>query len=188
MSSAVTTTARTILKVPTDWIPWLEMVKSTAITGQIWEFVNPSTVVGNLPPLVEPTWPEPSSLTRTQDEIDSGILTTAHKEELSEKRSLYKVQLNRYDQRRASLAHLHRFIQETVHPDHIHHTFECDTVYEILANLQKRLKPKDDIRRLQLTDQYRQLQKSPKNKDLDAWLLSWEKVYKEGVKLTQPIV
>ena len=39
-----------------------------------------------------------------------------------------------------------------------------------------------------MTDQYRQLQKSPKNKDLDAWLLSWEKVYKESVKLTQPIV
>ena len=35
MSSAVTTTARTILKVPADWIPWLEMVKSTAIIGQI---------------------------------------------------------------------------------------------------------------------------------------------------------
>jgi hypothetical protein len=57
-----------------------------------------------------------------------------------------------------------------------------------LVNLQKRLKPKDDVRRLQLTDQYRQLQKSPKNKDLDAWVVSWEKVYKEGVKLSQPIV
>jgi len=58
----------------------------------------------------------------------------------------------------------------------------------MLVNLQQRLKPTDDIRRLQLTDQYRQLQKSPKNKDLDAWLLSWERVYRESSKLTQPIV
>jgi hypothetical protein len=39
-----------------------------------------------------------------------------------------------------------------------------------------------------LTDQYRELQKSPKNKDLNAWMTSWEKVYREGVKLSQPIV
>ena len=64
MSSAVTTTARIVLKVPADWIPWLEMVKSTIITGQIWEFVNPLTATGNLPPLAEPTWPKPGSLTR----------------------------------------------------------------------------------------------------------------------------
>ena len=58
----------------------------------------------------------------------------------------------------------------------------------MLVNLQRRLKPTDDIRRLQLTDQYRQLQKSPKSKDLDAWLLNWERVYRESSKLTQPIV
>jgi hypothetical protein len=75
-----------------------------------------------------------------------------------------------------------------VYSDYIHYTFECNTVHEILVNLQKRLKPKDDVRRLQLTDQYRQLQKSPKNKDLNAWIISWEKIYKEGVKLSQPIV
>lgn len=188
MSSTATTSVKTILKGPADWIQWLEMVKSTATTGQVWVYVDPSKTAAQLPPLDEPTWPEPSSLNRTQDEIDSGVLTAAHKEELSEQRSLYKLQLNRYDQRKTSLAHLHRFIQETVHPDHIHYTFECDTVHEMLVNLQRRLKPTDDIRRLQLTDQYRQLQKSPKNKDLDAWLLNWERVYRESSKLTQPIV
>ena len=54
----------------------------------------------------------------------------------------------------------------------------------MLVNLQKRLKPKDDVRRLQLIDQYRELQKSPKSKDLDTWIISWEKVYREGIKLT----
>ena len=32
-----------------------------------------------LPSLTEPTWPEPSSLTRSDEEIASGILTTAHR-------------------------------------------------------------------------------------------------------------
>jgi hypothetical protein len=33
-----------------------------------------------------------------------------------------------------------------------------------------RLRPVDDVRRLQLTDQHRELQKSLKNKDLDTWI------------------
>src|SRR5436853_54838 len=176
MSSTAITSAKIILKGPADWIQWLEMVKSTATTGQVWVYVDPSKTAAQLPPLNEPTWPEPSSPNQTQDDIDSETLTAAHKEELSEQRSLYKLQLNRYDQRKTSLAHLHRFIQETVHPDHIHYTFECDTVHEMLVNLQRRLKPTDDIRRLQLTDQYRQLQKTPQDKDLNTWLLNWEKI------------
>jgi hypothetical protein len=94
--SSTAITAKTILKGPADWIQWLEMVKSTATTGQVWVYVDPSKMAAQLPPLNEPTWPEPSNLNRTQDEIDSGILTAAHKEELSEQRSLYKLQLNRY--------------------------------------------------------------------------------------------
>src|SRR5204862_820912 len=133
----VTTASKVILNGAADWIQWLEMVKSTGTTGQVWVYVDPSKTAAQLPPLDEPTWPEPSSLDRTQDEIDSGVLTATHKEELSEQRSLYKLQLNRYDQWKTSLAHLHRFIQETVHPDHIHYTFECDTVHKMLVNLQR---------------------------------------------------
>jgi len=32
------------------------------------------------------------------------------------------------------------------------------------------------------------LQKSPKNKELDTWLLNWERTYREGIKLSQPII
>ncbi len=77
MSSTMSATAKTILKGPTDWIQWLEMVKSTATTGQVWVYVDPSKTDAQLPPLNEPVWPEPSSLNRSQDEIDSGTLTAA---------------------------------------------------------------------------------------------------------------
>ena len=39
-----------------------------------------------------------------------------------------------------------------------------------------------------MTEQYGELQKSPKNKNLDMWITSWEKVYREGIVLIQPIV
>jgi hypothetical protein len=50
-----------------------------------------------LPLLIKPMWPEPSSLTRSDEEIVTGVLTVIYKEELSEKRSLYKLQLNKYN-------------------------------------------------------------------------------------------
>jgi hypothetical protein len=110
MSSAATTPVRAILKGPDDWIPWLEMAKSTATTGQVWEYVDPSRSADMIPKLEEPQWPEPSDLPLTDAER-AGTMTAAHKEELTELRSLYKIRLNRYDQRKASLAHLHRFIE-----------------------------------------------------------------------------
>ena len=88
----------------------------------------------------------------------------------------------------ASLANLHHVIQEMVHSDHVHYTFNCDSIHQMLVNLQNCLKPKEDVWRLQLTDQYCKLQKSLKNKNLDSWLMNWEKVYREGIALTQPIV
>ena len=96
-STAITTTARIILRSPDDWIPWLEMVKSTATTGQVWEYVDPSKTVDQIPELNEPQWPEPSDLPRTAEEERAGTLTAARKEELTELRSLYKIKLNRYD-------------------------------------------------------------------------------------------
>ena len=185
--TSTTTSAKLILRNPDDWIPWLEMVKLTATTGQVWEYMDPSKAVAQLPVLTELTWPKPDDLPLTAEER-AGTLTAAHKEELSELRGLYKLRLNRYDQRKASLANLHRVIQETVHPDCVHHTFNCDSVHQMLVNLQNHLKPKKDVRRLQLTDQYRELQKSLKSKNLDNWLMNWEKVYREGIALTQPIV
>jgi hypothetical protein len=41
----VTSTSWIILKVPDDWIPWLEMVKSNATTGQVWEYGDISILI-----------------------------------------------------------------------------------------------------------------------------------------------
>jgi hypothetical protein len=53
--------------------------------------------VDQIPELNEPQWPEPSDLPRITEEERAGILTVAHKEELTELRSLYKIKLNRYN-------------------------------------------------------------------------------------------
>ena len=94
---SMTTSVKLILRNPDDWIPWLEMVKSTATTEQVWDYINPLKATAELPDLTEPMWPQPDDLPLTAEE-QARTLTTAHKEELTELYGLYKLKLNRHDQ------------------------------------------------------------------------------------------
>src|SRR5271163_113699 len=184
MSSSTTTKASITLSGTDDWVEWLEVVKSTAATGQVWEYVDPTKT--QIPTLQEPHLPEPKDVNPTADNLQG--LSDVERLELREQRELYRFSLTRYDRRRNTLAELQRHIQSTVARPYVHHTFNCDSVHQMLVNLQKRLKPRDDVRRLQLIDQYRELQKPPTNKNIDTWLLSWEKIYKEASELDDKIV
>ena len=46
-----------ILNGPIDWDKWLEVVKTKAVGGKIWEFVNPGTNKDELPTLEKPVIP-----------------------------------------------------------------------------------------------------------------------------------
>jgi len=163
MSSSTTTKASITLSGTDDWVEWLEVVKSTAATGQVWEYVDPTKT--QIPTLQEPHLPEPKDVNPTADNLQG--LSDVERLELREQRELYRFSLTRYDRRRNTLAELQRHIQSTVARPYVHHTFNCDSVHQMLVNLQKWLKPKNDVRRLQIIDQYRELQKPPTNKKLD---------------------
>jgi hypothetical protein len=164
MSSSTTTKVSVTLNGTDDWVEWLEVVKSTAATGQVWEYVDPSNA--QVPALQEPSVPEPRDVNPTAVNILG--LSDAERLELRELRELYKFALTRYDRRKNALAELQRHIQSTVARPYVHHTFNCDTVHQMLVNLQKRLKLRNDVKRLQLIDQYRDLQKPPNSKNIDS--------------------
>ena len=58
----------------------------------------------------------------------------------------------------------------------------------MLIELQKRLRPTDQPRELDLSTKYQKLKKAPKAHDLDNWLRNWEKVYHECNKINLPEV
>jgi hypothetical protein len=58
----------------------------------------------------------------------------------------------------------------------------------MLVELQKRLKPTDQLRELELSRKYSKLKKTPKNQDITEWLYTWEKVYHEYHKINLPNV
>jgi hypothetical protein len=58
----------------------------------------------------------------------------------------------------------------------------------MLTELQKRLQPTDQLRELDLSVKYQELNKAPKAQGLDTWLQNWEKVYHECNKINLPDV
>jgi hypothetical protein len=55
-----------------------------------------------------------------------------------------------------------KHIQETVFTTYISWTYDCDTVYDMLIVLQKRLKPKKDVRQRELIKKLIKLRDNPK--------------------------
>jgi hypothetical protein len=78
------------------------------------------------------------------------------------------------------------YIQSTISRNCLYYTFESETAHEMLIELQKRFKPTDQLRELDLANRYQKLKESPQSQDLDTWLQSWEKTYHECDKAKLP--
>ena len=63
-----------------------------------------------------------------------------------------------------------RHIQDTVSATYISWMYNCDTVYDILVALQKRLKPKKDVYRMELINKLIKLRDNPKANQVKEWL------------------
>ena len=61
-----------------DWDDWLEVIKTTAIGGEIWELVNPEMAKNSLPILKEPPHPIPQHV--NHDKTTIAQLSDAEKE------------------------------------------------------------------------------------------------------------
>src|SRR2546427_10429063 len=85
-----------ILNGPNDWNEWIEILKTKAMAGEIWELMDPSTVKTALPAFQEPIFPHPTNVNPAKTTISS--LEADEKEELQVLRQNYKRKLKRYDQ------------------------------------------------------------------------------------------
>jgi hypothetical protein len=173
-----------VLNTPNDWDEWIQVVKTQAIAGDIWDHVDPKR--DQIPTLGKPELPKPQNVNR--EKTTYAELTTEEKEEFRMMRQDYKQQFDLYERQRAALASLRAYIQSSVSRNCLYYTFECETAREMLIELQKRFKPTDQLRELYLAVKYQKLKKPPKSQDLDTWLQSWERVYHECDKAKLPDV
>src|SRR5271163_4567557 len=100
-----------ILSCSNDWDEWLEVVKTKAIGGKIWKFVDPSVSKNELPVLTEPVLPLPKDINPSKTTLAE--LTEPERAELKDRRQTYKRQQELYDKQETALAALRTTIQET---------------------------------------------------------------------------
>ena len=161
----------------TNYNDWIQMVKSYAQAYQIWNFVNPQSEAV----CTEPTKP------RVQDYKETAItisdLDQDEKDLYKEDRSDYRQQMTRYDTKQVALANLRTKIIESLPAAHRSMTYSCETVRDMLKQLETRLKPTNETERIKYLDEYVQLCKGTTAKKVDEWLLQWERLYTDLVRL-----
>jgi hypothetical protein len=175
-----------ILSNPSDWDEWLEIIKTKAVGGEVWEFVDPATAKDTLPALTEPAIPIPQNV--NPDKTSLTQLDADEKEELKFQRLTYKRKIATYDRQKAAMAALRSFIQETITRTYLTYTFNCDTPHDMLVALKQRVAPTDQAKKIELINQYQKLKEAPHSQNLDTWLQQWEKTYKKCKQLKLPDV
>ena len=178
--ASTTQKATIVLDSSKVWHVWLEVVKSQACAGKVWDYVDPSKTADEVQKLVEPKTPKPPDIKQgVETPVD---LSEDEVKRLQQLQSTVKPQRKEFELKEKALNELVKHIQETVSTTYMSWTDDCDTIYEISVALQKRLKPKKDVRRRELIDKLINLRDQPKSRQVDEWLQEYEKTYKEGVK------
>ena len=88
-----------ILNGPNDWDEWLEIVKTKAKAGDIWEYVNLENTI--IPALAEPDFLKSIDVNPAKTTIAD--LTVDEKEELQALRQQYKKEFKQYEQCKTAL-------------------------------------------------------------------------------------
>jgi hypothetical protein len=169
-----------ILDGTNTWHDWLEVVKTKARAGKIWEYIDPSLSVDEVRKLVEPKMPEASDVEEGAESPTD--LTDNDLKKLRELQQAVKPKLREFELKERALNEMVKHIQETVSSTYLSWTYDCNTVYDMLVALQMRLKPKKDVRRMELINRLIKLRDNPKTRQVDEWLQEYEKTYREGVK------
>src|SRR5947209_9686608 len=115
-----------------DWDEWIEVVKTQALAGKIWDYVDPSK--DQVPILEEPQPPKPTDVDPQKDTY--ALLTGEEREEYRMLRQDYKWQRELYDKRDSALSALRIAIQSSVSRSYLHYTFGTTTTREMLLELQ----------------------------------------------------
>ena len=185
-SSNTSTKTSIILNGQDDWDEWIEVVKTAAISGDVWDYINPDTLKGNVPAFTEPNEPAYQDVASASDkrlEIKYSTLTEDEKEEFKRLQQRYKRNYEAYIRKKAALATIRTKIQESVSRPNLAYTFNCDSSYDMLAKLKERFSPTTTSRTREVLSRYRRLLRAPRDQAVDIWLQDVEKVYNDCKKL-----
>lgn len=180
------TTSKTVtLNQPSDWKPWLFVVKTIADGGDIWGYINPDLDTEPVVP-IRPEKPAPQEVNSSKNSIVA--LDPTEKETFKILLSVYKEDLAKANKVLDTIQAVRTYIVKTVSTKNITYIDDKTTVYQMLVALKKRLAPTDYAQKLDVVQKYNKLKTYSKEEDVEKWLEDWETIYTNGKKLNIPEV
>jgi hypothetical protein len=164
---ASTTTKTVILDQPSDWEPWLFVVRTIADGGDTWEYLNPDLDTEPIVPN-RPIMPTPQEVNPAKTSLLT--LDPAEKETFKLLLSIYKEDLAVAKQVLDTIQIVRKHIVTTVSTSNIVHINDKTSVYQMLVALKKRLAPTDYARKLDLACKYNKLKTYSKREGVEKWL------------------
>lgn len=170
------TNSTVILDTPTNWKPWIFIIRNLAQGHNVWEYLDPDDKT----PLEVPDRllrPQPSDIAQGK------TLATFTASE----RELYKLMYQDYKDEDTEVLRIHTGIQavrtkilNTIQDTNMTYIYSSDTVHEMLVALKKRFAPTDHAQRIETIAKYNTLRTYNKRMKIEEYLKQWEITYAEA--------
>ena len=172
----VTITESVVLSNPGQWNLWLAMIRRSATSGDIWEYIDPN--VTQHPALISrPTHPKPSDVQAEAARISD--LTATDKTDYTLLQKEFLIAKADYRTQKKSLTDLLSLISSTVDQKYQLYLNDTADVREILRILKANIALSEFSRRNELSASFAKVSKVSKNASWEKWLDNWERVYYE---------
>jgi len=174
-----------ILNQPSNWTQWFFIIKDTATTNEVWQYIDPSTKDERLK-LAQPSRPTPRDILPTATSIaklDPSQLT-AYNQLYAE----YKDDLRIYEKQKRAINDISNYIVRTTSVAYLLLIDDLNTVHERLKALKTALAPTTSGRKRDVLNQYTALKVYNKKQSINKWLNNWRNVYKLAEQLKLPDV
>jgi len=160
-----------------QWDTWILSLRSKVDRYKLWRYIDPDVAEADVPELVEPT--RPTYATVKQGATKLADLSAEDRLELTELRTIYLEDQRTYTKQWEVYNELRDwFLQTTatsLHPFFIHES----KPRLMLIEIKKRCTVINHIREIELGQEYAKQKQTPKNKDLNTWVDSWDVLYKK---------
>ena len=124
-----------ILNNPADQDEWIKIIKTQALVGKVWQYLNPSE--DTVPALEESVAPMPAQVNAAKMTV---IEFTPDKcEQYKILQQDYKQECNQYNKKKATLSAFYTAIQLSVNRSYLYYTFKTFNTYKILIKFKKYL-------------------------------------------------
>ncbi len=171
MASLNATPSTMTLSTPASWHGWLAILKASAIQSEIWEYIDPSTVVE--PALVKPILPRKTGIV-SATEIERSDTYFDLMAQYNESTKSYKA-------KKEALSHTLTHIHKSISPEYSIHIYKSTSLWQALRALKAAIQPNTAVRMLEVDRQYKILCAGPpRGQNLRQWINKWDYLYAEA--------